>query len=92
MVQPRVAAVIFLAWCLVAPSWADEDETELDPEQKETDAGPPPDYVFVKLGDKSVKGVKVPASDDSVEYLSFRGIRYAQAPVGPFRFKVRTTL
>ena len=37
---------------------------------------------------KTVKGIKAKGKDNDLEYLSFRGIRYAKAPVGDLRFKV----
>ena len=59
-------------------------------EEEEQDSGPPPEYVYTQMKDQrqSVKGVKVKAADNGVEYMSFRGIRYAKAPVGELRFKV----
>ena len=48
------------------------------------------DKVIVKIDQGTVKGLKVVT--DGLEYLSFRGIRYAQPPVGPLRFKVRLSL
>ena len=43
--------------------------------------------ITVKINKGAVKGVRID-HDFGQYYYSFRGIRYAQAPVGKLRFKV----
>ena len=47
--------------------------------------------ITVKTDKGAVKGVRID-HDFGQYYYSFRGIRYAQAPVGKLRFKVRSNL
>ena len=78
----------FQAGSVQSEETAEEDEGGQEEEQ---DSGPPPEYVYTQMKDQrqSVKGVKVKAADNGVEYMSFRGIRYAKAPVGELRLKVK---
>lgn len=48
------------------------------------------EFKIIETGDGAVRGVKKTTFWKRVDYYSFKGIRYAEKPIGALRFKVNT--
>ena len=88
MVSHRLLFLTVICSLLASKVFAQDEDPEESEEGNEP-TGPPPEYVTLTVAGKTVKGIKAKGKDNDLEYLSFRGIRYAKAPVGDLRFKVR---
>merc|ERR1719322_234744 len=77
-VWPEVICLFLLATSSVC--LADDDVPEEDVPKEEV----PKEYVQVKTDKGTLNGLKVKGD---IDYTSFRGIKYAQSPVGSLRFK-----
>ena len=88
MVSHRLLFLTVICGLLASKVFAQDEDPEESEEGNEP-KGPPPEYVTLTVAGKTVKGIKAKGKDNDLEYLSFRGIRYAKAPVGDLRFKVR---